>query len=60
MTVKGGRIDSYQVCTPSTWNLGGRDDKDIPGVLEKALIGSPCLDATKPLEAARIARSFDP
>ena len=60
MTVKGGRIDSYQVCTPSTWNMGGRDDKDVPGVLEKALIGSPCLDATKPLEAARIARSFDP
>jgi hydrogenase large subunit len=60
MTVKGGRIENYQVCTPSTWNMGGRDDNDTPGVLEKALIGSPCLDPTKPMEAARIARSFDP
>jgi hydrogenase large subunit len=60
MTVKGGLIDSYQVCTPSTWNMGGRDDKDVPGVLEKSLIGTPCIDTTKPMEAARVARSFDP
>jgi len=60
MTVSGGRIESYQVCTPSTWNMGGRDDQDGVGTLEKALIGSPCLDPTKPMEAARIARSFDP
>jgi Ni,Fe-hydrogenase I large subunit len=60
MTVAGGRIESYQVCTPSTWNMGGRDDNDQVGVLEKALIGSPCIDPTKPMEAARIARSFDP
>ena len=60
MTVSGDRISSYQVCTPSTWNMGGRDDNDMPGTLEKALIGSPCLDPTKPMEAARIARSFDP
>lgn len=60
MTVSGGRIESYQICTPSTWNMGGRDDQDTPGVLEKALIGAPCVDPTKPMEAARIARSFDP
>jgi hydrogenase large subunit len=60
INVKGGRIENYQVCTPSTWNMGGRDDNDTPGVLEKALIGAPCLDPTKPMEAARIARSFDP
>jgi [NiFe] hydrogenase large subunit len=60
MKVTGGRIENYQVCTPSTWNMGGRDDTGMVGVLEKALIGSPCLDPTKPMEAARIARSFDP
>jgi len=60
MTVSGGRIESYQVCTPSTWNMGGRDDADAPGTLEQALIGAPCIDTTKPMEAARIVRSFDP
>jgi hydrogenase large subunit len=60
MTVSGGRIESYQVCTPSTWNMGGRDDQGVTGVLEQALIGAPCIDPTKPMEAARIARSFDP
>jgi [NiFe] hydrogenase large subunit len=60
MNVSGGRIANYQVCTPSTWNMGGRDDTGMLGTLEQALIGSPCLDPTKPMEAARIARSFDP
>jgi Ni,Fe-hydrogenase I large subunit len=60
MTVSGGRIENYQVCTPSTWNMGGRDDQGVVGTLEKALIGAPCIDVTKPMEAARIARSFDP
>ncbi len=60
MTVSGGRISNYQVCTPSTWNMGGRDDKDVRGVLEEALVGAPCIDPEKPMEAARIARSFDP
>lgn len=60
MTVDGGRIANYQVCTPSTWNMGGRDNNDVLGTLEKALVGSPCVDTAKPLEAARIVRSFDP
>jgi len=60
MTVASGRIESYQVCTPSTWNMGGRDDDGVRGTMEEALVGSPCLDPTKPMEAARIARSFDP
>jgi [NiFe] hydrogenase large subunit len=60
MTVADGRIAHYQVCTPSTWNIGGRDDAGVTGVIEQALIGAPCIDTTKPMEAARIARSFDP
>jgi Ni,Fe-hydrogenase I large subunit len=60
MSVEGGRISNYQICTPSTWNIGGRDDDGVTGVMEQALIGTPVLDPTKPLEAARIARSFDP
>jgi [NiFe] hydrogenase large subunit len=60
MSVAGGRIDGYQVVTPSTWNLGGRDDNGQLGVLEKALIGTPCVDITRPLEPLRVVRSFDP
>jgi len=60
MNIDGGKISNYQICTPSTWNIGGRDDDGVTGVIEQALIGSPVLDPTKPLEAARIVRSFDP
>jgi Ni,Fe-hydrogenase I large subunit len=60
MNVSGGRIENYQVCTPSTWNIGGRDDQGVTGVIEEALIGAPCIDTEKPMEAARIVRSFDP
>ena len=52
MTVKGGKIANYQICTPSTWNIGGRDDDGVRGVMEEALIGAPVVDPTKPLEAA--------
>ncbi len=41
MNVSGGRIANYQICTPSTWNIGGRDDDGVTGVIEQALIGSP-------------------
>ncbi len=60
MTINDGKISNYQICTPSTWNIGGRDDEGVTGVIEQALIGAPCLDPEKPMEAARIARSFDP
>ncbi len=60
MDIEGGKISNYQICTPSTWNIGGRDDDGVTGVIEQALIGSPVLDPTRPMEAARIVRSFDP
>ena len=60
MTINDGKISNYQICTPSTWNIGGRDDEGVTGVIEQALIGAPCVDPERPMEAARIARSFDP
>ena len=60
MTIDNGKISNYQICTPSTWNMGGRDDEGVTGVMEQALIGAPCVDPERPMEAARIARSFDP
>ncbi|HEY5548931.1 MAG TPA: nickel-dependent hydrogenase large subunit [Coriobacteriia bacterium] len=58
--VKGGKISSYQVVTPSTWNMSPRDKNGVRGPLEEALVGTPIADATKPLEALRIVHSFDP
>ncbi|MDR1413291.1 MAG: nickel-dependent hydrogenase large subunit [Actinomycetes bacterium] len=58
--VKGGKIDNYVIIIPSTWNLGPRDEEGRLGPVEQALVGTPILDPERPLEAARIVRSFDP
>jgi len=58
--IKGGMIDRYQIITPSTWILSPRDDVGAHGPMEAALIGTPIADIERPIEAARIVRSFDP
>lgn len=60
MSVKGGKIDRYQIVTPSSWDISPRDADGVRGPMEEALVGTPIADATIPLEAARVARSFDP
>ncbi|MBF0226676.1 MAG: nickel-dependent hydrogenase large subunit [Desulfobacterales bacterium] len=54
------KIKNYQCVVPTTWNCSPRDDKDVPGPVEQALIGISVLDAKNPIEAARVVRSFDP
>jgi hydrogenase large subunit len=58
--IKEGKIANYQVITPSTWNISPRDDKDQPGPLEQAIIGTKIKDEANPFEIVRIVRSFDP
>jgi hydrogenase large subunit len=60
MNVDGGLISNYQVVTPSTWDISPRDKDGVRGPMEEALVGTPVMDVTKPLEAGRVARSFDP
>ena len=60
MTVESGRISRYQVVTPSTWDTSPRDGDGVRGPMEEALVGAPCMDVEKPMEALRIAHSFDP
>ncbi len=60
MNVEGGLIANYQVVTPSTWDISPRDADGVRGPMEEALIGTPVLDVERPIEPARIARSFDP
>jgi len=60
MTVKDKKIDRYQVITPTAWNASPKDDKDQPGAVEQALIGTKVKDKDNPFELVRIVRAFDP
>lgn len=70
MTVgSDGKIERYQVITPTNWNISSRDDMDQPGPAETALMGmpgnmdecppTPVVDTNNPLELLKVLRSFD-
>ncbi|MBF0388522.1 MAG: nickel-dependent hydrogenase large subunit [Desulfamplus sp.] len=58
--IEEGKIKNYQYVVPSTWNFGPADAKGNKGPVEKALIGTPIADASKPLEVLRTVHSYDP
>jgi hydrogenase large subunit len=58
--IVGGKIDRYQIITPTAWNASPRDDQGQLGALEQALIGTPVSDMTQPLEVLRVVHSVDP
>jgi hydrogenase large subunit len=60
MTVKDSKIDRYQVIAPTAWNASPKDDKDQPGPIEQAIIGTKIKDKENPFELVRIVRAFDP
>lgn len=61
ITVQDGVIENYQIIAPTTWNFSPRDQLDIPGVLEQALVGAPVHSQDSDnVEIAHIVRSFDP
>jgi hydrogenase large subunit len=53
-------ISHYNIITPTVWNLSPKDLQGVPGVVEKALIGSKINKIKEPVEIGRIVRSFDP
>jgi len=55
-----GKISHYQVITPTCWNTSPRDDQDVPGPMEQALIGTPIENPDQPVEALRIIHAYDP
>jgi hydrogenase large subunit len=59
ITIKDGKIENYQVVTPTAWNIGPRDSKQVNGPMEKAFIGSEIADMQDPIELGHVARSFD-
>ena len=60
ITIKDKKIERYQVITPTAWNASPKDDKDQPGAVEQAIIGTKVKDKENPFELVRIVRAFDP
>ena len=58
--IENKKIKNYQCVVPTTWNASPRDDRDQPGPIEQALIGTEVRDENNPFELVRIVRSFDP
>jgi [NiFe] hydrogenase large subunit len=58
--VSGGKVTRYAAVPASNWNLAPRDDSGVRGPVEEALIGTPVVDPTKPLEILRTVHTFDP
>ncbi|MEI7555082.1 nickel-dependent hydrogenase large subunit [Candidatus Chlorohelix sp.] len=59
IVVKDGKIENYQVITPTAWNIGPRDSKNVKGPMETAFIGSTISNIDDPIELGHVARSFD-
>lgn len=59
VSVKGGKIENYQIIAPTTWNVGPRDGQGVRGPIEEALVGTPIANKHDPVEVGHVARSFD-
>lgn len=53
-------IKSYKLIPPSNWNMSPKDNNNIRGAAEEALVGTYIADSLNPVEIGRIVRSFDP
>ncbi|NVO08079.1 MAG: nickel-dependent hydrogenase large subunit, partial [Rhodoferax sp.] len=64
LRIEHGKLSSYQIVAPTSWNFSPRDAHGVPGALEAALVGTPVgQDGEAPGESVavqHIVRSFDP
>lgn len=58
--LRDGRIDGYQIITPTAWNASPRDAEGVRGPMEEALLGVPVPDPENALAVGHVIRSFDP
>jgi len=58
--IRDGKIDHYQVVTPTAWNASPRDAQKRRGHWEESLIGIPVADINDPIEIGHVIRSHDP
>ena len=57
--LREGRISTYQVITPTTWNASPRDSHAVPGHFEQSLVGLPADEAGRGIRAL-VLGSHDP
>jgi hydrogenase large subunit len=57
--IKDGKIENYQIVTPTAWNIGPRDNSGAQGPMERAFMGAEIVDPMDPVEMGHVARSFD-
>jgi hydrogenase large subunit len=58
--IGAGRINHYQIITPTCWNASPRDSRGVMGPMEQAIKGLSVTDPDKPVEVLRVIHSFDP
>jgi Ni,Fe-hydrogenase I large subunit len=54
-----GMTSNYQIITPTAWNISPKDHNDTPGPAEYAMMGTPVVSDTEPIEVLRVIHSFD-
>jgi hydrogenase large subunit len=64
LRIEHGKLSSYQIVAPTSWNFSPRDTAGVPGALEAALVGTAVgQNGEAPGESVavqHIVRSFDP
>jgi hydrogenase large subunit len=64
LRIEHGKLSSYQIVAPTSWNFSPRDSSGIPGALEAALVGTVVGQdgepASESVAVQHIVRSFDP
>lgn len=59
VNIVDGKIERYQIITPTAWNASPRDDDGVRGPCEEALVGTPVRNPSNPIELGHVVRSFD-
>ncbi len=59
IVIEDGKIENYQVITPTAWNIGPQDGNEVHGPMEQSFIGTEIKDPTDPVEMGHVARSYD-
>jgi hydrogenase large subunit len=60
LSIREGRIASYQIVAPTTWNFSPRDAQGVPGPLEQALVGTASGSEDPSPAVHHVVRSYDP
>lgn len=58
--IKDGKVEKYQIVTPTAWNASPRDSGGQPGHWEQSLVGIVVEDKDDPIEIGHVIRSHDP